>query len=53
MFLSKGVVIRVNIRWDDTKYKGNGMIMDTIGGREALGVSKTNWCLVKRDWMSG
>jgi hypothetical protein len=37
IFLGKGVTIRKNIGRKASEYKGNGMIMNTIGRREALG----------------
>jgi hypothetical protein len=37
----------VNIGWETTRYEWNGMIMGTMGRWEALGVSKTEWCLDK------
>jgi hypothetical protein len=40
IFLGKGVMIRTNIGRKAFGYKGNGMIMNTIGRREALGSGK-------------
>jgi hypothetical protein len=40
IFLGKGVMIGTNIGRKDSWYKGNGMIMNTIGRRESLGSGK-------------
>jgi hypothetical protein len=40
IFLGKGVMIWTNIGRKDSWYKGNGMIMNTMGRREALGSGK-------------
>jgi hypothetical protein len=40
IFLGKGVTIRTNIGRKASWYKGNGMIMNTTGRREALGSGK-------------
>jgi hypothetical protein len=40
IFLGKGVTIRTNIRRKASGYKGNGMIMNTMGRREFLGSGK-------------
>jgi hypothetical protein len=42
IFLGKRVTIQTDIGRKDSWYKGNGMIMNTMGRREALGVEKTN-----------
>ena len=39
-FLEKGVMIQMNIGRKDSEYKGNGMIMNTVGRRESLGSGK-------------
>jgi hypothetical protein len=38
--LGKGVTIRTDIGREASWYKGNGMIMNTMGRREALGSGK-------------
>jgi len=40
IFLGKGVTIQMDIGRKDFGYKGNGMIMNTMGRREALGSGK-------------
>jgi hypothetical protein len=40
IFLGKGVMIQTDIGRKDFGYKGNGMIMNTMGRREALGSGK-------------
>jgi hypothetical protein len=40
IFLGKGVTIRTDIRRKASRYKGNGMIMNTTRRREALGSGK-------------
>jgi hypothetical protein len=40
IFLGKGVMIQTDIGRKDSRYKGNGMIMNTIGRRESLGSGK-------------
>jgi hypothetical protein len=40
IFLGKGVMIQTNIGRKDSWYKGNGMIMNTMGRRESLGSGK-------------
>jgi hypothetical protein len=40
IFLGKGVMIQMDIGRKDSWYKGNGMIMNTMGRREELGSGK-------------
>ena len=40
IFLGKGVTIQTDIGRKDFGYKGNGMIMNTTGRRDSLGVEK-------------
>ena len=46
IFLCKGVAIWMYIGGKDSRDKGNGMIMDTMGRRESLGSGK--YCLMFR-----
>jgi hypothetical protein len=40
IFLGKGVTIQMDIGRKDSRYKGNGMIMNTMGRRESPGSGK-------------
>jgi hypothetical protein len=40
IFLGKGVTIRIDIGRKPSRYKGNGMIMNTMSRRESLGSGK-------------
>jgi hypothetical protein len=53
IILGKGMMIRENIGRNISQYERNGMIMDTMGRGESLGVVKTTWCLERIDWRSG
>jgi hypothetical protein len=46
-FLGKGVMIRTGIGRKASEYKGNGMIMNTMGRRESLGGGKDQLMFIK------
>jgi hypothetical protein len=47
IFLGKGVIIQMDIGRKASEYKGNGMIMNTMGRRESLGGGKDQWMFRK------
>ena len=47
IFLGKGVTIQTNIGRKASWYKGNGMIMNTMGRRESLGSGKDHFMFRK------
>jgi hypothetical protein len=47
ILLGKGVTIQTDIGRKDYGYKGNGMIMNTIGRRESLGSGKDQLMFIK------
>jgi hypothetical protein len=49
IFWGKGAMIQMNIGRKDSRYKGNGMIMNTIRRRESLGSGKDQLMFRKDD----
>jgi hypothetical protein len=47
IFLGKGVTIQTNIGRKASGYKGNGMIMNTMGRTESLGSGKDHFMFIK------
>jgi hypothetical protein len=47
ILLCKGVAIWTNIGRKASGYKGNGVIMNTAGGRESLGSGKYHLMFIK------